>query len=78
MSKAMDRNIAILDRLEKVRAIGLLAGDRDRKRNRAFSGSFMVAEPYDKATDDANEGGFCIVGNDLLSLLDEAIRHFDP
>jgi hypothetical protein len=52
---------------------GWFVGKRDPKRNRAFRGKYMVCEdPNYGPTDDAREGGFCIVGDNLDSLIFEA------
>lgn len=57
---------------------GIYAGTRDPSRNRAFAGQYMVAENIlVSPTDDASSGGFCVVGDDLLSLVVEACQHFD-
>lgn len=53
---------------------GLYVGLRDRKRNTDHEGKYMICEDaeYPHTTLDASEGGFCIVGDDLLQLLQEA------
>ena len=57
---------------------GWVCGLRDTRLNRAFAGRFMCAEPYDDddtPTDDARNGPWCIVGDNLDPLIDEAYGH---
>ena len=64
---------------EKIRALrkmGFIMGTRDKRLNRKFKGSLMVAERYDdktqKPTEDGSNGPWCIVGDNLSALIDEA------
>ncbi len=66
---------------EKLKKAGFIVGDRDQNLNRAFSGRYMVAEVRDPddpyPTDDAGDGRFCIVGDDLDALAREAATFFE-
>ncbi len=70
-----------LDMRKALETRGLIVGARDRRRNRAFKGEFMVAEPCDESllpTDDAGHGGgFCIVGDNLNALIVQAYQNFE-
>lgn len=65
---------------------GFYIGPRDPSRNANHRGEWMIAQNIDVAnTTDASNGGFCIVGDDLDELIDEAylmelhhICFFDP
>lgn len=59
---------------QKLERHGFVIGDRDRNLNSAFSGRYMVAEAYEPGTRtrDAGDGPWCIVGDDLALLIDEA------
>lgn len=53
---------------------GWFVGIRDRRLNTNYDGSFMVVEPYDDSdvpTEDARNGPWCIVGDDLDALIEE-------
>ncbi len=67
--------------IEKLESMGLFVGKRDPKMNRAFKGRFMVCQPLSEGdpypTDDASDGRFCIVGDDMDRLVIEAIAYFD-
>lgn len=67
MSKISARHQALLDH-------GFYVGDRNPDRNKDFPGKYMVAEEYDigRPTNDASTGGFCIVGDDLDTLIGNA------
>lgn len=66
---------------EYLRSKGFVVGDRDPNQNRAFAGRFMVAEevtPNDLyPTDDAGDGRFCIVGDDLKALMEQTLCFFE-
>jgi len=68
-----------IDHIEKLKGMGWLVGDRDPGMNRAHQGKYMVAEPLEEGdpypTDDASDGRFCIVGDDLSALAKEAYEH---
>lgn len=55
---------------------GFYAGPRDPKRNTAFEGAFMVCEietldaPESR---DAENTGYCVVGDNLAELVQEAL-----
>jgi hypothetical protein len=57
---------------------GLIVGLRDPRRNTAFKGAFMVAEPIDESflPTRGAERGWCIVGDDLGELIDDTACHF--
>ncbi|WP_226554840.1 hypothetical protein [Celeribacter naphthalenivorans] len=62
-----------------LKEMGWIVGERDPNMNRAFEGKYMVAEqlqdgdPY--PTDDASDGRFCLVGDNLDALAQEAYQH---
>jgi len=62
---------------------GYQVGPRDPRLNTKFEGSFMIVEAgyqddvlpnHILHTEDGRNGPWCIVGNDLSSLIDEAYR----
>lgn len=58
---------------------GYYIGPRDPDRNSAFGGAFMVchAEVLDMApSEDAADTGFCIVGDDLTELVEDAYNNY--
>ena len=62
-----------LERAKSLYEAGYYMGPRDPDRNRAFEGSFMICENVNVGvTDDASLGGYCIVGDDLDSLINDA------
>lgn len=65
--------------IEQLKQMGWHVGERDPLMNRAFSGKFMVSEPLQEGdpypTDDASDGRFCLVGDDLNALATEALQH---
>lgn len=67
--------------IERLKAAGLIVGGRDPNMNRAFEGRFMVCEPLNPGdpypTDDASDGRFCLVGDDLEALAITAAAHLD-
>lgn len=58
---------------------GFFVGKRDPLRNTDFEGIWMVAEPLpddvQRPTKNAGDGAYCIVGNDLEQLINEAYNH---
>lgn len=59
---------------QELEARGFIIGERDLRRNTAFKGRYMVAEPIDAAllpTEDASRGGWCIVGDSLPDLIQD-------
>jgi hypothetical protein len=63
---------------EKLEEMGYFCGPRDARLNTDFPGAFMVTEDdfeeghYKLPTRDASNGPWCIVGDDLAELIDEA------
>ena len=58
---------------------GFTVGARDPRANRAFKGSHMVIEAHDDdelPTNDGRDGPWCIVGDNLNALIDEAFDCF--
>lgn len=67
-------------KIELLRAYDFVVGERDPKLNTDHAGAFMVAEQYTPRltmTKDASRGPWCIVGNDLGALVDEAYEYLD-
>ena len=67
--------------IDRLRDAGMIVGERDPNQNRAFKGRYMVAEPRQPddpyPTDDAQDGRFCLVGDNLDALAAEAIWALD-
>ncbi len=63
---------------DKVMALlydGFTIGQRDRRLNRNYAGNFMVVEAYTEdqlPTKDGRNGPWCVVGDDLEVLVDNA------
>lgn len=54
---------------------GYTVGRRNPKYNRNFPGAYMVLEEEgDTPTDDGSNGPWCIVGDDIAALIDEAFN----
>jgi len=54
---------------------GWTVGERDPRLNTDHAGGFMCVEPHDASelpTRDGSNGPWCIVGDDLDALIDEA------
>lgn len=51
---------------DALRSFGFEVGPRDVTRNQEFAGRFMVADE-----------SYCIVGDDLSELIEDAARHFE-
>lgn len=70
----------IVKQIRALQAAGFVVGKRDPNMNRAFAGRFMVAEAYEPGTtqDDAQggDGVWCIVGDDMATLVREAFSFF--
>ena len=63
-----------------LQSIGFIVGDRDPRRNTAFKGRYMVAQPCDESllpTECAATGGWCVVGDDLRDLVDDTFSAFE-
>ncbi len=76
---ALDEN----EKIARLRAFGLVIGDRDPRMNSEHAGRFMVCEAYAPdypgQRDAADGAGFwCIVGDDLEALVNEAWDTFAP
>lgn len=70
--------VSIFDKAAFLHERGCYIGPRDPSRNKAFPGEWMVAESLNVGeTQDASEGGFCVVGDDLDSLIAEGYDFFD-
>lgn len=64
------------DKIAFLRSHGWTVGDRDPRLNTDYVGKFMAVESYDESelpTRDGMNGPWCIVGDDLPALVDEAI-----
>lgn len=59
-----------------LRIHGFHVGERDPTRNASFEGQYMVADLDSAPGPDASSGGYCIVGDDLDALVNEAFQHF--
>jgi hypothetical protein len=72
MLTAHEKTVMLLDH-------GYYIGPRDPERNTDFQGTWMVAEPLPddvkRPTKDAGDGAYCIVGDNLSKLIDEAYDH---
>ena len=67
----MDRN----GRRAALEAWGFTVGDRDPRLNTAFKGTKMVVESHEERelpTTCGSDGPWCIVGDDLDALIDQA------
>lgn len=67
----------IQEQIVELNKAGYYVGPRDPARNQAFLGEFMVCEVEtlsEPPSDDAKDGGFCIVGNNLFELVETAFR----
>lgn len=63
----------IFQKAQELISKGYYIGPRDPNRNKAFTGAYMVCENVDAPpSDDASHGGFCIVGDDLTELVEDA------
>lgn len=63
--------------LEKM---GFTVGKRDARLNTDFGGAFMVVEAHDESelpTRDGRNGPWCIVGDDLDALINEAFDSWE-
>lgn len=68
-------------RIKVLRSLGWVVGDRDPKMNSKFDGAYMVVEDeytpdYPGQADGSDgDGIWCLVGDDLSALVDEALSH---
>lgn len=63
------------EKIEHLRSRGWTVGDRDPRLNTDFPGRYMVVEEHTEdelPTKDGSNGPWCLVGDDLGSLVDEA------
>ncbi|TGT64058.1 MULTISPECIES: hypothetical protein [unclassified Mesorhizobium] len=63
------------DKISFLRSHGWTVGDRDPRLNTDHAGAFMAVEPFDEGqlpTRDGANGPWCVVGDDLPALVDEA------
>jgi hypothetical protein len=73
-----EQQTATVDMMRQVlSAHGFVVGPRDWRLNTKYPGNFMVAEAYEDEqveppTEDGSNGPWCIVGEDLDSLIVEA------
>lgn len=65
-------------RIKWLRNHGFTVGARDERMNTAFVGTWMVAENYilGHTQEDARGGVWCIVGNSLAQIVDDAYENF--
>lgn len=57
---------------------GIYIGPRDPRRNKAFNGVFMICEDANEGpSEDAGRGGYCIVGDNLTEMVQEAAAWYD-
>lgn len=63
------------DKIAFLRSYGWTVGERNSRINTDYPGAFMCAEPFEAdelPTRDGSNGPWCIVGDDLPALVDEA------
>lgn len=63
------------DKVRFLQSYGWHVGERDPRLNTKFPGMFMVCEPFDESevpTEDGSSGPWCLVGDNLEALVDEA------
>lgn len=78
------KELTTFQREEKARleAMGFIVGERDPNMNTAFTGAFMVAEPYEPGYTQPDamggDGVWCIVGDDLGHLIEDAGSFWEP
>ena len=68
---------SIEEKLVMLTKMGFTCGARDARLNRRFPGKFMVVEYHEESelpTEDGRNGPWCIVGDDLEELIDEAFN----
>ena len=58
---------------QRLYSMGYYIGPRDPERNKAFNGRYMVcADVFEGPSDDASDTRFCVVGDNLDELVNEA------
>ena len=68
----------ITEMRKQLESHGIFVGKRDPKRNTRFSGQYMICENLDEGpSEDARNGGYCIVGHNLAALIEDAYSHFE-
>lgn len=63
------------EKITFLRSYGWTVGERDPRLNTDFPGRFMCVEPHEESelpTRNGENGPWCIVGDDLAELVDEA------
>lgn len=68
-----------MQRKKYLESLGFIIGKREPRLNTDYNGNFMVSQPYEESdlpTKDGSQGPWCIVGDDLESLIDEAYQTF--
>ncbi len=64
-----------MDKQKFLESYGWTVGERNPRINTDFPGAFMCVEPYDEdelPTKDGSNGPWCITGDNLEELIDEA------
>lgn len=60
-------------KIATLREHGFVVGERDPRLNTNFAGAFMVAEAHEESelpTQDGRNGPWCVVGDDLPTLVE--------
>lgn len=73
----MEREPTTAEKRAWLKRRGFVVGERDPRLNTDYPGAFMVAEafePDEVPTRDGSNGPWCIVGDDLDSLISEAFE----
>jgi hypothetical protein len=60
-----------------LRAADFIVGPRDARRKPGHAGRYMVAQPLAAGENAADNSAYCIVGDSLPDLVQEAARHFE-
>ena len=74
-------DIILEQKKKELSNLGWKFGDRDARLNTNYAGKFMVVEEFDEGdyelpTLDGSNGPWCIVGDDLEQLVNEAYSIF--
>lgn len=67
--------MTIDQKIDALRRMGFIVGERDPRLNRKYAGKFMVAESFEDCevpTNDGSNGPWCIVGDDIDALVNDA------
>jgi hypothetical protein len=68
-------DVGMAHKFTSLLAWGFICGPRDPRLNTNYPGAFMVAEHYEESelpTPTSSNGPWCIVGDDIDALIDEA------